>query len=141
MSKFTKGPYAAVYDEDAECMAIRAPGTSDKGFLGLSVEWVLAYVTKGRPHYDDEQANAALFAAAPDLYEACKALVGADGDESPDWVIRYQTLEPKVGCVFCASRGDKPDEIVHTKTCPVRLAQEALEKAEAVEKVEEEGAK
>ena len=75
MSKHTPGPWDA--EQTGDEWRIRCAPTADPVFPG-KVSWTVAFPAAGRPDTDDTvEGNARLIAAAPDMLEALKYILGS----------------------------------------------------------------
>lgn len=81
MTEFTKGPWIA--DSSEEDMPIQIKPTKVK-FLGFSDQGLAIISCRSEP---ESIANAYLIAAAPELYEALKAILDTIDDE--DGMLEY----------------------------------------------------
>ncbi|MFA5376377.1 MAG: hypothetical protein WC455_11585 [Dehalococcoidia bacterium] len=85
--------------------------------------------------FGEDEANAHLIAAAPDLLEACRAMLeplSDDGDRGQYTWVR-PTSRPgdhEFICNYCQEQGSHPNAISHLDNCPVLQMKEAVNKAE-----------
>lgn len=101
MAKHTPGPWEAVYNEDFGGFSIWMTATRGsyepqrRAYLG---DGMWSHYDDGplppaiQKQFDELQANARLIAAAPDLYEAAKAVVIAVDNHHPKFAAGPYTL-------------------------------------------------
>ncbi len=106
MSKHTPGPWRCSVGSDL--VRIKRIGELEVKAVKYASETDIpvALVVKYSAEPSESDANARLIAAAPDLLEACKEIVGmldrgdlvrpTGGDGDPDWVLRMMKFVPRI---------------------------------------------
>lgn len=115
MSKHTPGKLTVGLSGDLEGYALKADPTIAEGFLGAKVAWILAYTTKGRPDFpDEEKANADRLA---DCWNACEGL-------NPEAIRKVITTALRVVTAFQGAEGDESRDAIAALTTALTKATE-----------------
>lgn len=121
MSTHTPGPWKIVQGGDEECIYIEESGHSPNGRGAIAT----VFTVHEKPT-ENEQRDACLIAAAPDLLEALRgAIDGSVIGPSP------QAVHPSG--MFCTVCGVNSREVIHNRACRVGIAEKAIAKAKGAE--------